>query len=428
MPDQNNPAFPASPTAPTATSPTDQSAPQTNQPVNPVVTTDLDIPPLPPDFQNIQPTTTPTPMVPPMEKAGDSGSAAPSNLPPIVSTPKKKFGGKRIIATILGVLLLVGGVGAGLVLTQQQQLFNQKASGCTALCLKNATPAECGCNGKQAAGTVTQTRTSQNQTGGGVQTAVTRTSQNQGTTNTTNTSSGSTTGCTSDSQCGMGQVCSGGSCVAGTPANSGSSTSVAPGRTNNTCTNSNDCSTGQSCVNGSCVVSSGSIAPAGGPISCGSSGYSNFDASTVSEPCSGGGYNIEKIAHTGCPSGQTSCWCTSDSSNCTGTSTGGTKTTTTSVAAQCSAVTAYNTGWNAMTAAQLSTVTAGTTINFCVNGNTSAGGFDMAKFTINGVAQAATTTVRPGSTDYCQNYVIPAGVSSFNVTAQIHHATLGWSN
>jgi hypothetical protein len=55
------------------------------------------------------------------------GSAAPPDLPPMVASPKKKFGGKRIIATILGIFLLVGGIGAGIVLTQQQQLFQQKA-------------------------------------------------------------------------------------------------------------------------------------------------------------------------------------------------------------------------------------------------------------------------------------------------------------
>jgi hypothetical protein len=49
----------------------------------------------------------------------------------MVASPKKKFGGKRIIATILGIFLLVGGVGAGIVLTQQQQLFQQKAEGTT---------------------------------------------------------------------------------------------------------------------------------------------------------------------------------------------------------------------------------------------------------------------------------------------------------
>lgn len=81
-----------------------------------------------------------------------------------------------------------------------------------------------------------------------------------------------------------------------------------------------------------------------------------------------------------------------------------------------------------MTSTQLSALSAGTTINFCVGGTASSGSFDKAKFTINGVAQAETTThSRPSSTDFCQSYPIPPDVSSFNITAQIHHATLGWS-
>ncbi|PIU28665.1 hypothetical protein COT08_00775, partial [Candidatus Woesebacteria bacterium CG07_land_8_20_14_0_80_44_9] len=57
-------------------------------------------------------------------------ATAPENLdiPPMIAEPKiqKKKSG-RIIATILGILLLVGAVGAGVVLVGQKQLFEQKA-------------------------------------------------------------------------------------------------------------------------------------------------------------------------------------------------------------------------------------------------------------------------------------------------------------
>jgi hypothetical protein len=68
----------------------------------------------------------------------------------------------------------------------------------------------------------------------------------------------------------------------------------------------------------------------------------------------------------------------------------------------------------------------GKTVNFCVLGTASEGTFDRAKFTINTVAQTETTTKRPTTNDYCQSYTIPSGVTTFNVTAQIHHVTLGW--
>lgn len=88
-----------------------------------------DAPPLPPDFQNVSPTV-PAPVPSPVaEPVANSGSASPSNnIPTTISTPpKKKFGGGRIIATILGLFLLIGGVGAGILLTQQQQIFQPKA-------------------------------------------------------------------------------------------------------------------------------------------------------------------------------------------------------------------------------------------------------------------------------------------------------------
>lgn len=108
-----------------------------------------DLPPLPPEFQNLganpTPVATPTPPVTPIETApvapmavppADSGSAAPP--PPafsdITSSPKKKFGTGKIIATILGIFVLVGGVAAATLLTGQKQLFQQKAAiSCTTI-------------------------------------------------------------------------------------------------------------------------------------------------------------------------------------------------------------------------------------------------------------------------------------------------------
>ena len=69
----------------------------------------------------------------------DSGSAAPSgdiNLPPVVigTTPKKKFGSGKVIATILGLFLLVGGLGTGTYLVQQNQNIEERAGSCGGGC------------------------------------------------------------------------------------------------------------------------------------------------------------------------------------------------------------------------------------------------------------------------------------------------------
>jgi len=114
---------------------------------------------------------------------------------------------------------------------------------------------------------------------------------------------------------------------------------------------------------------------------------------------------------------------------------GGTNTTTNgnnptptppTITAQCQNVKAYNSSWTLLTNTQLAQLEVGDSVNFCVAGVATGGSFDKAKFTINTVVQAETTTIRPSSTDFCQTYVIPAGVTSFNVSAQIHHVSLGW--
>jgi hypothetical protein len=96
------------------------------------------------------------------------------------------------------------------------------------------------------------------------------------------------------------------------------------------------------------------------------------------------------------------------------------------VTAQCQNIKAYNSSWTVLTSAQLSALAPATVVNFCVVGSATTGVFDKAQFTINSVAQAETTTQRPGSQDFCQNYTIPAATTTFAVTAQIHHVTLGW--
>jgi uncharacterized protein HemX len=46
----------------------------------------------------------------------------------VTGAPKKKFGTGKIIATILGLFLLIGGIGGGVLLTQQNQNVSEKAA------------------------------------------------------------------------------------------------------------------------------------------------------------------------------------------------------------------------------------------------------------------------------------------------------------
>lgn len=94
-----------------------------------------DIPPLPTDFSSAPATppvaTTPEPLITTTPVTGEEpGSAAPPApaFSDITAPPKKKFGGGKIIATILGIFVLVGGVAAAVLTINQKQLFQQKAA------------------------------------------------------------------------------------------------------------------------------------------------------------------------------------------------------------------------------------------------------------------------------------------------------------
>lgn len=114
----------------------------------PVIFPQSDLPPLPPAFQDLAKNDAPN--APSANQPTDqslnsnSGSDTPSDISSLIPKPKKKFGSGKIIATILGIVVLVGGVGAGVVVTQQQQILQPKACGeslsCTALTKDVANP------------------------------------------------------------------------------------------------------------------------------------------------------------------------------------------------------------------------------------------------------------------------------------------------
>lgn len=72
-----------------------------------------------------------------MANAPMTDDSPPVGIPPaFVPPPKRKMSGGKIVGAILGLLLLVGGIGAGVLLVQQQQDIREKAfssSGCTAI-------------------------------------------------------------------------------------------------------------------------------------------------------------------------------------------------------------------------------------------------------------------------------------------------------
>lgn len=100
--------------------------------------------------------------------------------------------------------------------------------------------------------------------------------------------------------------------------------------------------------------------------------------------------------------------------------------TPTPITAQCVSTRIYSPNWTQITNQEYSDIPAKSSVYFCVAGSSTGGSFDMARFTINGVLFANTTTMRPSSSDYCQLFTIPAGTYTTTVQGEVHHNTLGW--
>mgnify|MGYP001567649066 FL=1 len=283
--------------------------------------------------------------LPPMiheQSSPPTGSAAPNDdviMPAVVTTTqKKKFAGGKIIATILGLFILIGGTGAGVFLVGQNQNINEEAK---ALNLS-----------------------------GSQKNAYDKCREDSGS-----------------------QVCA---CrVAGE------------------CTRSDYKDDPQSPVY---PIVTPAPEKTGGIYTCMAVGKSgNESASQCIGKQNGGNCKIREDGETCSYVGGSEAADIAD-----------TPTNPPTITAQCQNIKAYSPTWELLTATQLSALTTGSQVNFCAAGSASSGSFDKAKFTINGAVQTETTTVRPSSTDYCQSYVIPTGTTAFNVTAQIHHITLGW--
>jgi len=410
MPDQSQSDPNQNSTAPPATSgnpPTDQPA------APPSFSPSSDLPPIPPAFQSVPPDNTSAPTASPAsdQPADDSaGSAAPPDSPPIISTPKKKFGGGKIIATILGIFLLVGGIAGGVLLTQQNQNIAEKAGGRVRSFRDIGNP-----NQRQKA----EDAYNDGKAGISVQQAIDigtgkveeekfadfcsqygdpakrQSCRNGGGDQNFECPNGFI-------HCGIlnGACRSYAGCVASGEAikADGVDDGCAAGSDNTACPGLGNCAQNT----GNCFVKNGIGVKEGSDEVCDAQGH--WTTCETGYTCSGqdcipGNDSAPADEQPPPPSSPT---------------------------AQCQNIKAYSSTWVLLTPAQLSALTPATSVNFCIAGVASEGTFDKGKFTINSIAQAETTTKRPGSEDYCQTYTIPTGVTTFNVTAQIHHATLGW--
>jgi hypothetical protein len=402
------------------------------------------------------------------------GSSAPSfDIPPVITPPEKpkaKLGGK-VIATILGILLLVGGIGTGLYLVGQQQDLNKRAvdhcAGVTCdhgyYCNDIGTTYQCvhiG-TGELQGGT----------TGGTNGSSYCNVKYNKdlgcGTNNCkpteqaqewTKVDCGTAVRCIPDSRCGFTE------CTPGEKRCTGDNSQACG--TNNRWGISDACKNGCNTSTGSCKTTGGApldLPPTvsscvTGTISCipdhtgkacneagemcqkyhvGEMGYScsacsNQDGLQISGVCDGQFYCISSKGDGHCIKEGVCNWgsqlalenyvdeeCAPDTTGtCKGTTplTPITPPTDTPI---CQNIKAYDTSWNALTADQLKTLKVGDVVKLTVKGTN--GTFDKAQFKINGAATwTERTDKKPSTEEFFIDYTIPAGITTFNVEAQVH--------
>ena len=485
----------------TATDQTSKGSSQQDQPVSPVIPpspvkevpkpTASDIPPISPipDVDGNSPPPppimeTPTKDEKPKEEKKDEVVGTP-DLPPVIaagSGSKKKFGGKKMVATILGVLLLIGGIGAGVMLVGQQQDIREKAGGTScevnyggfcgtsAACDLDGGTFEFGAKGCSSMGGTTgccipaTTTSSCSELGPQYSTCVSAPGGNnqcypcqyRDCLNPAETRYEAS--CSSAVSC---DVCEGG-------------TETPPPPPPPSCTPDGACRPpggsccGSSYFDASCGGASETrcrTAPTTPPSSCIPNGQcltpgnlccddEEFDAScgsgiTETRCVAGGG------GGTPPPSGEGQCSSSSGSTcgngnpgdvcsggdgvcrllpNQIGTDgkpkctcdTGGSGTPHPNNYARCLLIKAFDTNWTELSNSDLSNLTEGDVVRFTVAGSTNVGHINAARFTINGVTRPQVTQKKPGTERFYYEYTIPGGRVQFTINAQLHHSTGGW--
>ncbi len=415
----------------------DQNQTDPNQPAssNPPTTSDQ---PVVPTFQTIDSTQTP-----PVNSSAQNTDTTvaqqnnnqentnqtnepsdPSNMTTV--KPAKKFGGGKIIASILGFLVLVGGIAGGVILTQQEQDVREEALNNCDVCLRNASPDECADVCNKLPPTVPKPPPQDDDDGtdgddGKVNPCVPNCKfGTSGTRECGDDGCGGSCGsCAADETCGGGGP---GKC--GIASTTGCTTTDA---INGYC--SPGPGAGKGCI-GTDICNADQTCHCQGGVTC-TFGVC-VSTNTLTTACNGDGRVIAKNPIN--PSAKTCCElgyvAGPNGVGCVpggkGTPPPGDKGTPPPITAQCLNVKAFNANFVQLTPTQLTQLKAGDKVRFTVGGQATGGSFQKARFTVNGTLRPEVTGKRPGTEEFFDEFTIPAGVTSFSISAQIFHSSLGW--
>lgn len=412
---------------------------------------------------------------PPPGGDGDSEGNQPlGGIPPVVTSPKPKgkFGGKKIIATILGILFLVGGIGAGVILVQRQQDIREKAR--LDLPCKTCSGTTCASTGIEFCSPILNECTTNVDCGGvsctpgeieirncttvsGTKGKQERKCLSNGSWNSWNTCAAiAGGGCPSGSQCDVGDY----------QTRNCTTTQSCPGKQERNC-DANTCKwkswsecvdiadncpsddTGGKVCTGQAPVGPDSCKNNDGtynrrcviiycPNGLGADGRCNLDDQGAWQKFGSCADLWNSLGANQCGQidtvNENNVYCDPlnvcgsrivDRANCSDTPPKKPPPDT-GFSAQCLNIQVFDTKWNKIT--DLSSLMAGDTIRLTVSGGTTKGSIDKARFTINGSQKAAVTQKRAGTNEFFDEYTIPDGVKSFTINAQLHHtdSSVGW--
>ena len=445
MPDQNNPNDPQGnlgTNTSSSTTPDLVATPLTQDNLTPTMSVDtapdqptpppppslgVDVPPLPLETADKQQDGQAETLPAEEPKQEEPTTPSPEGIITTSGKPKKKGRG-RIVATILGILLLVGGIGAGIVLVQQQQDIRERASG--QKCSSFSVPI---CEGRSVGADCSSSN-----------------------------SFGLTASCKTTGSVGNDGLPS---CGCSTQSENGDTTSTTNGNTGRSCTADSDCNTNEVCFEGgcwdqggtSCIVNGGCLEGIKDVCCSLSPGVADSTCRTpVGKRCGSGGTSTPKEGGGGGGSSTGNCSSESDSA-CVGKGTrdscgtnkdcrkDSTKTGSDGkaicrcrviqqpppsggISAQCLNIIALDEEGNQLSSEDLVNSQAGDTITFAVAGEASEGTIDSARFIINGTTRPEVTQKKDvgGTMMFFDEFTIPENITSFTVRAQLRHSSVGF--
>lgn len=333
--------------------------------------------PPPPIAEAPKDSTSDTTDVPKGPPAG--GSAADPTIPTVITTsggkPKNKGGKKKTVATILGLLLLVGSVGIGTILVQRNQDIRERAD--EEFCSDLTNPTQCanGIGGSQCIWNVCDGIPSQT--------------------------------CDQTLGCYFAVF-------------------------------SQKCKSLLNDSEGWCQDDPNQPpppppAPTDGSVGCGLTDEGTNSSGQYTYKCGGscsGGKTCKKAGTTNLGGGvlQGICKCLStgggDNRTAEPTSTP-IGTAPPGLTAQCLNIKAFDTEFNQLDIVDLTTLQSGDSVIFTVAGTATSGIFTGARFTINGTTRPVVTETRPGTEEFMDTVVLPDG-TSLTVEAELQHSEAGF--